>query len=183
MNHFEKKETPIAGCFELIPKVHADERGTFVKTFHADEFLSLGLETGFSEEFYSVSKRGVLRGLHFQVPPYDHAKVVHCAAGKIFDAVLDLRHGSPTFGAYFCCELSPEKAGMIYIPRGCAHGFYARSDGAAVFYAVTAPHSPSHDRGILWNSAGIPWPDAAPVLSQRDRSFGTFGQYRTAPLF
>lgn len=180
---FEKRETAIPGCFELIPRVHSDERGLFVKTFHDEEFRALGLETDFREEYYSVSKKGVLRGLHFQKPPHDHAKVAYCARGRVFDAVLDLRRDSPSFGRYFCSELGAEKANMIYIPKGCAHGFYALSDAAALFYKVTSVYSPGSDSGILWNSAGIPWPGRNPLLSDRDANFETLDQYRAHPVF
>lgn len=175
---FEIKETVIPGCFELIPKVHSDARGLFIKTFHSGEFGSLGLETSFSEEFYSVSRKGVLRGLHYQKPPADYIKTVTCVHGSVLDAVLDLRKDSPSFGRHAVFTLDAARPAVIYIPKGVAHGFYSLSDHAIMAYATSAVHSPEHDAGILWNSAGIPWPDPSPAISPRDAAFETFDQYR-----
>lgn len=177
--NFTKKPTPIPGCYEIQPRVHKDERGTFIKTFHSGDYAALGLETGFREEYYSVSAKSVLRGLHFQKPPRDHAKLVYCARGLVFDAVLDLRRSSPAFGKHYSLELSGEKGNMLYIPRGLAHGFCALSDGTEMFYKVTSEYSPDHDCGILWSSADIPWPAENPVVSARDRSFESFSEFKT----
>lgn len=163
--------TAIPGCRLLVPQIFRDERGTFVKTFHRQVFAELGLETDWREEYYSVSHKGVLRGLHFQLPPHDHAKLVYCTAGAVLDAVLDLRVGSPTFGTHILVELSAAKANMIYLPPGMAHGFYTLSDQATMMYKVSTVYAPAADAGILWSSAGIPWPDDRPTLSQRDGAF------------
>ncbi|OGR64993.1 MAG: dTDP-4-dehydrorhamnose 3,5-epimerase [Elusimicrobia bacterium GWB2_63_22] len=180
--NFGKKPSPIPGCFEILPVVREDERGRFVKTFHEPDFKELGLETRFLEEFYSVSRKGVLRGLHFQRPPHDHVKLVYCAAGKVFDAVLDLRRDSPTYGKHAVFEVSAEKANSIYIPRGLAHGFFTLSENAAVVYKVSTVYSQEHDSGILWNSAGIHWPDNSPTISGRDAGFVRFGDFTTCFL-
>jgi len=164
-------ESAIPGCFEIVPRVLEDKRGLFVKTFHRSVFEDKGLDTAWVEEYYSLSKRGVLRGLHFQLPPYDHAKLVYCVAGEVLDAVVDLRVGSPTYGQYALFDVNAEKADMIYIPCGLAHGFYTRSETAIMIYKVTTVYSPDHDTGILWNSAGIPWPDRTPIISDRDTEF------------
>ena len=177
--NFTKNETLIPGCFEIRPVVRADERGRFVKTFHEPDFRELGLETGFKEEYYSVSGKGVLRGLHFQRPPMDHVKLVYCVRGKVFDAVLDLRKDSPAYGKHAAVELSAEKANMLYLPRGVAHGFYTLTEDAVMMYKVTTVYSPEHDCGILWNSAGIPWPDSSPNISSRDSSFTNFNDFET----
>lgn len=168
---------PISGCFEIRPRVFADSRGRFVKTFHSDVFRERGLATDFREQYYSESARNVLRGMHFQVPPADHEKLVCCLAGSVLDAVLDIRKGSPTYGKHVLLELSSERANMIYVPRGLAHGFLVVSETALVSYNVTTVHSPSHDRGILWNSAGIPWPAKRPILSDRDSRFVPFDDF------
>lgn len=167
----EIKKTKIAGCYEILPKVLRDERGHFVKTFHEDIFRESGLEPHFAEEYYSMSHKGVLRGLHFQLPPMDHVKMVYCVAGQVLDAVVDLRVGSPTYGQHEIFEMSSEKANMVYIPRGLAHGFYVLSDSAVMLYKVTSVYSSEHDAGILWNSVGIQWPDQAPIISKRDSGF------------
>ena len=175
----EIRQTEILGCFEIIPKVLKDERGTFVKTFHQDIFKANGLETHFAEEYYSFSHKRVLRGLHFQLPPMDHVKLVYCIFGKVLDAVVDLRVGSPTYGKFEIFELSSEKANMIYIPKGLAHGFYVESENAIMMYKVTTVYSPEHDTGILWNSVDIPWPDEKPIISQRDSQFQTFADFQS----
>jgi len=177
------KQTKILGCFEILPKIFRDERGFFVKTFHQDVFKKNGLETNFSEEYYSFSYKRVLRGLHFQLPPMDHAKLVYCILGKVFDAVVDLRIGSPTYGKFETFELSSDKANMIYIPKGLAHGFYVLSENAIMMYKVTTIYSPEHDTGILWNSVGIPWPDEKPIISQRDSQFISFADFKSPFVF
>ncbi|CAM3563978.1 dTDP-4-dehydrorhamnose 3,5-epimerase family protein [Paracidovorax anthurii] len=163
------EESPLPGCYQIQPAVHPDGRGRFVKTFSRAEFLSRGLACDWAESFYSVSRRGVLRGLHFQRPPHHHAKLVHCSHGRLFDAVVDLRRGSPTQGRFATFELDAERGNQIYIPAGFAHGCYALTEGATIVYHVTSAHAPQHDAGIRWDSAGIPWPDGHPLLSERDR--------------
>jgi dTDP-4-dehydrorhamnose 3,5-epimerase len=165
---FEKIATAIPGCFELIPRKMEDARGCFVKTYQRSLFDSLGLETEWHEEYYSASRRGVLRGMHFQLPPHDHAKLVYCTAGEVLDAVLDLRVGSPMYGQHLLLQLNADKASMIYIPKGCAHGFYTVSESATMMYKVGTEYAPEADTGVLWNSAGIPWPDIDPLISSRD---------------
>ncbi len=142
------KNSKIPGCFEITPQIFKDERGMFVKTFHKDVFKEHGLETGFVEEYYSFSCKGVLRGLHFQLPPKDHVKLVYCVSGEVLDAVVDLRVGSPTYGQFELFEVSAEKANMIYIPKGLAHGFYVESENAIMMYKVTTVYSPDHDTGL-----------------------------------
>lgn len=174
---FELRASKLSGCYELQPKVLEDERGRFVKVFHEVEFAARGLETGFAEEYYSVSHKDVIRGMHFQVPPMDHVKMVYCVRGEALDAVVDLRVGSPTFGSFELFELSASKANCIYIPRGMAHGFCALSEQAVMVYKVTATYSPKHDTGVLWDSLGIPWSIQEPILSQRDKSFPRFDEF------
>lgn len=167
----EKVPTAIVGCYELRPRVLADARGALVKTFYREWFADLDLSTDWAEQYYSVSKKGVLRGLHFQLPPYDHAKLVYCIVGEVMDVAVDLRKGSATFGQHVLLTLSAANANMIYLAPGLAHGFYTLSDSATLIYNVTVPYAPSHDTGLRWDSAGIPWPDACPQLSERDRTF------------
>lgn len=176
---FKLQETGIPGCFEVACPLFKDERGSFVKTFHLDGFSALGLATHFAEEYYSISRKDVLRGLHFQLPPMDHVKLVYCLSGTVLDVVLDIRIDSPTFGEYRMIELSAEKGNMIYMPRGVAHGFLVTSDHAVMQYKVTSVYSLNHDSGILWNSVGIDWPVACPVISARDCAFPAFKDFIT----
>lgn len=168
------KESKIIGCYELIPRIFSDNRGRFVKTFHEEVFAQAGLETNFAEEYYSVSHKGVLRGLHFQKPPREHTKVVYCVHGEVMDVVVDLRVGSPTYGKYDIFDLNSDKANMIYIPKGLAHGFYVKSNQAILIYKVTTVYSPENDTGIRWDSVGIPWPNDNPIMSERDRMLPAF---------
>jgi dTDP-4-dehydrorhamnose 3,5-epimerase len=176
------RETSIQGCFEITPNVFRDERGSFVKTFHHEMFRAHGLETDWREEYYSVSRKGVLRGMHFQLPPHDHAKLVYCPDGTVLDAVVDLRGDSATYGRHVLTELNSEKANMLYITKGLAHGFYVMSESATMMYKVSTVYAPDHDAGILWNSLGIAWPDVAPVMSERDRAFPEFAELTTNPF-
>ena len=165
------KKTAIPGCFEIIPRIFRDHRGLLVKTFHEQLFRENDLNTSWREEYYSVSRGGVLRGLHFQRPPHDHVKMVYCAEGSVLDAVLDLRKGSPSYGRHILIELSSATGNMLYLPSGLAHGFYVTSETAVMMYKVSSVHAPDCDSGVLWNSAGIPWPDETPALSDRDARF------------
>jgi dTDP-4-dehydrorhamnose 3,5-epimerase len=176
---FTLRETGLPGCFEVLPRQISDVRGRFIKTFHAPSYSQLGLETEFVEEYYTTSHRGVLRGLHFQIPPADHAKLVYCVAGSVFDAVLDLRKDSPTYGRFAHLELSEEKRNLLYVPRGIAHGFTTISDECTMIYKVTSVHSPAEDAGIHWDSAGIPWPGSNFIISERDQSFPGLSQYNS----
>ena len=173
----------IPGLMELRPNVNRDERGSFVKTFSEQEFRKAGLEARFVEEYSSRSIRGVIRGLHFQIPPHDHAKVVFCLWGRVLDAVVDLRMGSPTYAGFATLELDEARSNGLYIPRGLAHGFYVLSSEAVLMYGTTTLHAPEFDKGIRWDSAGIPWPTANPVLSARDRSLPPMNKFQSPFLF
>jgi dTDP-4-dehydrorhamnose 3,5-epimerase len=172
-----KNSTAIPGCFELQPPVLADSRGAFVKTFREDWFAELGLRTAWVEQYYSVSKRRVLRGLHFQLPPHDHAKLVYCTAGEVMDVAVDLRVGSPSFGQHACVTLSSTLGNMVYLDVGLAHGFYTLSDNATLVYNVTSVYAPRHDCGIRWDSVDVPWPDKHPALSDRDSRLVPFKDF------
>ena len=177
------RESKIQGCSELLPLVRRDDRGAFIKTFHKELFIKHGLETEFAEEYYSVSTKGVLRGLHFQTPPCDHTKMVYCVDGEVIDVVVDLRVGSPTYGEFEIFNLNSDKANIIYIPKGMAHGFYVCSESATMVYKVSTVYSNEHDSGILWNTVGIPWPTNNPVISSRDDSFIAFRKFSSPFLF
>lgn len=165
------QRTSLPGCLEIQPRVLHDHRGCFIKTFHWDLFEAHGLNTSWREEYYSVSKKDVLRGLHFQAPPYDHEKLVYCTVGEVKDVVVDLRTESSTYGRHAMFHLKADAANMVYIPKGFAHGFYTLTESATMMYKVSTIYAPDYDGGILWNSANITWPGKTPILSERDRSF------------
>jgi len=172
-------ETALRGCFEVKPDVSSDDRGSFAKVFHRGEFAAAGLTGDFAECFQSASRKGALRGFHFQRPPADHDKLVYCAAGEVFDAVVDLRRGSPTYGRHAALRLDSKRCNALYIPRGLAHGFQALSEEAVVVYLVTSVHSPAHDDGIRWDSAGVAWPIPRPIVSPRDAAFAALKDFQS----
>jgi len=137
------------------------------------------MEVDFREQYYSISKKNVLRGMHFQLPPHDHYKLVTCVEGRILDVVVDLRRSSPTFGQHLCVELSGVRADSIYIPSGLAHGFLVLSRRALVLYNVSSLYAPLHDTGIRWDSAGIQWPVVAPQVSERDAVLPPLAAFET----
>ena len=171
--------TKLAGCFVVQFPAFSDRRGFFVKTLQRSAFEAEGLEADFSEVFYTTSWNDVLRGMHFQIPPSDHAKLVYCTSGSIFDVALDLRVGSPSYGQHEVYELSDRFNNAVYLPRGIAHGFYVRFAPSVVVYHVTSEHNPEDDQGIRWNSFGAPWPVVDPVISDRDAGFPSFADFKS----
>jgi dTDP-4-dehydrorhamnose 3,5-epimerase len=172
-------ECRLPGCFLVEFPNFRDHRGLFVKTFQRTAFAKRGLEYDFTESFYTESGENVLRGMHFQVPPADHAKLIYCISGSIHDVALDIRVGSPTFGQHEAYDLAAEHNNAAYLPRGIAHGFFVRSAPAVVVYEVTSEHSPAHDSGIRWDSFGAKWPAITPVVSSRDETLVPFAQYQS----
>jgi dTDP-4-dehydrorhamnose 3,5-epimerase len=162
--------TPLPGLFVLRPRIFTDQRGTFIKTYHRDLFRELGVPFTPAEEFFSTSKRGVVRGMHFQTPPAAHAKLVYCVAGSVLDVVVDLRKGAH-YGRVFSHELTHDNRQMLFIPQGCAHGFLALSELATLVYQTGTVHTPACDGGVLWDSIGFDWPVEEPILSERDQKF------------
>ena len=163
-------ECKLLGCYLVEFPRFCDHRGIFVKSYQRSVFEKRGLECSFKESFYTESGPNVLRGMHVQIPPADHAKLVYCVSGAIYDMALDLRVGSPTYGEYEAYDLSADQCNAAYLPRGMAHGFLVRSAPALVVYHVTAEYSPAHDTGIHWDSFGATWPQRAPVVSLRDEA-------------
>ena len=180
---FKIEPSKLAGCYKFSPKIIGDVRGRFVKIFHEPSYTALGLETNFAEEYYSVSHNNVIRGLHFQVPPMDHVKMVYCLEGHALDVVLDLRVGSPTYGQFEMFELNSFNSSSIYIPKGMAHGFCALSENTIMVYKVSTVYSPTHDAGILWNSVGIQWPTTEVIMSARDQNFPTLEHFESPFIY
>jgi dTDP-4-dehydrorhamnose 3,5-epimerase len=176
---FKLKQTSIHGLVEMSPAIRADDRGRFIKMFAQDVFLDLGLGIEIAEIFSTNSTRDVLRGMHLQMPPFQHSKLVACIDGTILDAVVDLRKNSLTFGRYVAMELSAQVGNQLLIPPGCAHGFLVRSDRATTVYAVSSVHAPSRDGGIRWDSFGFSWPVPSPILSERDKLLPPLSEFET----
>jgi dTDP-4-dehydrorhamnose 3,5-epimerase len=173
------KETMLKGAFLIDLEPHVDERGFFARTFCVDEFQARGLNARMVQCSISFNKaRGTLRGMHWQTPPQAEAKLVRVTRGAIFDAIIDLRPGSPTFKQHFVCELTADNRRMLYVPEGCAHGFQTTEDDTEVFYQMSAVFAPAVARGVRWNDPafGIQWPDTPKrILNERDASYPDFG--------
>lgn|SRR5690606_216308 len=163
-------ETGVAGCYLVERTVRRDGSGTAFDLYDASALREVGIDFVIHEVLLSTSAKRVLRGLHFQSAPHSTAKLVACLSGEIFDAVVDLRPKSPTYLKIFTTRLSARENTMIFIPEGVAHGFYAYEDTSTILYMTSGVFSPKHDSGIHWNSAGIPWPDPDPIISERDQN-------------
>jgi dTDP-4-dehydrorhamnose 3,5-epimerase len=165
-------DTSLDGVLILEPSVFEDERGYFVETWNQRRFAeTTGVDAEFVQDNQSGSARGVLRGLHYQVPPHAQGKLIRAVVGSVYDVAVDLRRGSPTFGGWFGIELSSMNHLQLWIPTGFAHGFIATSDWAEVHYKVTDYYSQPNERALRWDDPeiGIVWPtDLPPVLSDRD---------------
>jgi len=145
---FEKFE--IDGLVLVKPKVFGDNRGFFMESYRKSEFVRNGIDCEFVQDNHSISKKGVLRGLHYQAKPKAQAKLIRCSKGKIYDVAVDLRKNSKTFGKWLKVELSEENKNMLFIPKGFAHGFVVLSNEAEVLYKNDEEFLPEHDRGLLW---------------------------------
>lgn len=166
--------TTIPGVVIIEPKVFGDSRGYFFESFNQDEFFRNVGEYHFVQDNESRSSRGVLRGLHFQKPPYTQAKLVRCIEGEVLDVAVDIRKESPTFGQHVSVLLSGENKRQLFIPRGFAHGFVVLSEYATFAYKVDNIYAPSHDSGILYNdpALNIDWQidDSLLLLSEKDKN-------------
>jgi dTDP-4-dehydrorhamnose 3,5-epimerase len=170
-------ETPLRGAFVIEPERREDLRGFFARTWCRQEAEAHGLDPRVVQCSISSNKRkGTLRGLHYQRPPFAEAKLVHCTRGVMFDVILDLRTASPTYKRYFGLTLSAENHTMLYIPEGFAHGFQTLADDTEVLYQMSQVYAPDSAAGIRWNDPAfdIPWPEEVRTLSDRDRTYPDF---------
>ena len=170
----KRLDTPLAGLCVLEPKIHGDARGFFMETYNRRTLEAVGITTLFVQDNLSRSRRGVVRGLHWQVGR-PQAKLVSVLAGEAYDVAVDLRRGSPTHGRWWADRLDGTSRKMIYIPEGFAHGFCVLSETADFFYKCSDFYSPPDERGLLWNdpALGIPWPleGLSPIVSARDAAW------------
>lgn len=171
IGNFTFIETPIKDVYEIEVKKYGDNRGYFMETYKEADFNKVGLNYKFVQDNQSKSKKGVLRGLHFQ-KTYPQAKLVRCLEGEVFDVCVDLRKGSKTYGKWHGVVLSAEKGNQFMIPRGFAHGFVVLSDTATFCYKCDELYHPEDEGGIMWNDpdVGIEWPfDGEVLLSEKDK--------------
>lgn len=161
----------LQGAFLIeLPKFF-DDRGSFIKTFQQSVFAAQGIDFELKESYFSISKKDVIRGMHFQLPPHDHSKIVFCPQGRILDVLLDIRKDAPTYGQFFCQELSADNHKALYIPKGFAHGFKSLTDDAMTYYLVSSEHHGPSDAGIHFDSFGMDWQVESPIMSERDKGF------------
>jgi dTDP-4-dehydrorhamnose 3,5-epimerase len=171
------KQTPIAGSYviEIDPK--HDERGFFARSWCATEFAEAGLVAELDQgSISSNADAGTLRGMHYQIAPDYETKVVSCRSGALFDVIIDLRSGSPTFRQWFGIELTAQNYRALYIPPGLAHGFLTLADHTDVFYQISGQYVPSSGRGVRWNDPafGIAWPATPLRMAERDKAYPDF---------
>lgn len=172
-------ETPVVGAFVVDLEPIEDRRGCFARAFCSREFAEHGLGLRVVQcNLSSNRKKGTVRGMHYQVAPHEEAKLVRCTRGSIYDVVLDLRRNSPTYGRWHAVELNRRNHRMLYVPRGCAHGFQTLKDDTEVFYQVSAFYSSESARCVRWDDPafGIRWPLEAAVISDKDRDCPDFEQ-------
>lgn len=167
-------KTNFQGAFLIKPKVYSDERGFFVESFSSQIFKSIGIEVEFVQDNHSMSvQKGVLRGLHFQLPPFAQSKLVRVTRGSVYDVIVDLRKNSRTFGQWEGFILSQSNALQLFVPQGFAHAFCTLEEDTEFMYKVDNFYAPEYDSGIAWNdpSLGINWPTNTPILSKKDQKF------------
>ena len=167
-------ETPLAGAYVVEPERMADERGFFARIFEPREFESRGLNPNVAQSSLSFNPRkGTLRGMHFQRPPFAEAKLVRCTRGAVHDVIIDLRRDSKSYLGHFGVVLDGESRRLLYVPEGFAHGFLTLTDDAEVTYQISARYSPEHASGVRWDdpSFGIKWPGPVVVIHERDRTY------------
>ena len=175
---FEFQKAELNGVLLVTPRVFPDERGFFMETYKESDFRKSGIGETFTQDNHSMSKKGVLRGLHFQYPPAAQGKLVRVMSGAVWDVAVDIRKGSPSFGRWYAVELSSANSRMIYIPPGFAHGFVALSDDVHLLYKCTVEYDAALDAGIRWDDPdiGIQWPVKNPAVSDKDGALPLLGE-------
>ena len=172
-------KTQLDGLLIIEPDVYQDERGYFFESYNQEKFRNLGMDVTFVQDNESKSMKGVLRGLHFQVPPFGQGKLVRVMQGAVFDVAVDLRKKSPTYGKWECVELSEKNKRMYWIPEGFAHGFLTLENDTVFFYKCTAVYNKESEKSIAWNDPdlNIQWGLTDPVLSERDKTCPGFRNF------
>ena len=180
-------QTPIVGVKVIEPKCFGDARGFFLETFSAQRYAEAGIDAVFVQDNHSRSSKGVLRGLHYQLQ-YPQGKLVSVVRGEVFDVVVDIRVGSPTFGQWYAAVLNDENHRQMYVPPGLAHGFVVLSEVVDFVYKCTDYYHPEDEKGLLWNDStlAVDWKVEKPLLSEKDRSNKTLAELQSTselPLY
>ncbi|MEM0997334.1 MAG: dTDP-4-dehydrorhamnose 3,5-epimerase [Bacteroidota bacterium] len=178
---FKKFETELEGVVLLKPDVFGDPRGFFKETYNRGEFAAIGLDLDFLQDNVSYSTQGILRGLHFQAPPYAQGKLVTVLQGEVIDVAVDIRRSSPTYGQHIAVYLSADNHQMLYVPPGFAHGFQVISETCLFCYKCTGLYNRPAEGGLMWNdpALGIDWPVDDPVISNKDKNYGPFATFES----
>ncbi len=165
------KTTPIEGLLIIEPQVFTDPRGYFYESYNKEKFVAAGINFEFVQDNQSLSQKGIVRGLHFQTPPFDQGKLVRVIHGAVLDVAVDIRKNSPTYGQNFSIELSAQNRTMFYIPPGFAHGFETLEDNTIFLYKCTDVYNKQCEGGLLWNDTdlGIKWQSSNPLISEKDK--------------
>jgi dTDP-4-dehydrorhamnose 3,5-epimerase len=177
----ELNKTGLEGLLIIKPDIYRDDRGYFFESYNSEKFLKEGLKSTFLQDNESTSRKGVLRGLHFQVPPYEQAKLVRVVRGSALDVVVDLRKSSPTYGKWTSVLLTGEEKWMFFIPAGFAHGFVTLEDDTVFFYKCTKVYNKDCERSLLWNDPdiNIDWDIHDPIISEKDKTAGRFRDFKS----
>lgn len=171
------EDTECDGVKKIICFSSNDSRGSFTKVFNDADYRLAGLDVHIKESYYSVSQENVIRGMHFQLPPYEHAKIVHVISGKVIDVLLDLRKDRKSYGKVFDFVLDGRNPTALYVPIGFAHGFRCLEDNTMMLYQVTSGYDKESDTGIRFDSIDYDWGISNPVISDRDESFCRFSEF------
>ena len=173
----EIENLPIDGIKLIRYDIHKDTRGYTCKPFSSEEMQRSGLTFEIKEVFLSFSRKNVIRGMHFQVPPNSQEKIVNVIKGKIIDVLLDIRTNSSTYGKYISLEMGKMDGTSVYVPQGVAHGFLSLERDNIISYLLNSPYSSSGEKGIRYDSFGYKWPTNSPTLSNRDYAFEKFNEF------
>lgn len=164
-------QTEFSGVYIIDNFYQQDMRGSFTKLYNETQFAELGIDMQLKEIYYSISQKDVIRGMHFQLPPHEHAKMVHVIKGSVTDVLVDLRKESPCYRKALEIHLAGNRPQSVFIPKGIAHGFKCLENNTIMLYQVTSGYSSAHDTGIAWDSIGYDWNIANPIISERDSGF------------
>jgi dTDP-4-dehydrorhamnose 3,5-epimerase len=176
------EEATVQGVWLITPDRFDDERGFFARTWGLDEFEANGLDARMVQRNVSYNRAlGTLRGMHYQKPPYPEDKLVTCLVGSVYDVAMDIRPESPTFGRWFGAELRADTGAMLYVPRGCAHGYLTLEPDSTVEYLISEFYHPESADGLRWDDAAfnVVWPREPVVMNERDRTWPDFEMMRT----
>ena len=174
----------LPGLYLITPRRFGDDRGFFAETWSRKVLAAGGIDVDFVQDNHSLSRKvGTVRGLHFQSPPHAQAKLVRCGRGRLFDVAVDLRRGSPTYGKWAGVELSAENGKQLFIPAGFGHGFVTREPDTEIVYKCTAHYDRASDGAVAWDSVGIDWDVADPLLSDKDRDAQPLAELKSPFVF